>query len=123
MNVRQARPRPSGAGAKWRAPKRLVEAELGRILQEERRAEIGAFGDIEPAERGRNVRVGAEGRPGGRRLNAEVGEVHLDQRKTAPFLQAREQALQCRIRIERVDVPVKGVLHPQEEPVDLPAGE
>ncbi|KZE29061.1 hypothetical protein AVW15_04420 [Chelatococcus daeguensis] len=106
------------AGEMARA-ERLRQADPRRRLEEECGTEVGAFGDIEPAERRRQVRARAEGR---RRRDlwhcpAEIDDVLLDLCQASPAGEIGQKGIERRVRIERVDVAVEGMLHRKEATV------
>ena len=96
----------------------LVKADLGGLLEQERRAEVGALGDIEPAHPGRDVDgAGEHRRLAVRQVEPEVAGVLLGQRQAAAPGEVGDEGRQRRVGIQRVDVAEEPELHPHEPAV------
>ncbi|QTK82232.1 Hypothetical protein AT6N2_L1463 [Agrobacterium tumefaciens] len=89
------------------------QAKLGRILQQEGRAEIGAFDHVKPTHGLRQIkgRFGGKARCG-RFWNGktEIGKVLLDHGKTTPALEVWKQAVKCFIGKKDIEIAVEEIL-------------
>ncbi|MNS96924.1 hypothetical protein D3C72_1312420 [compost metagenome] len=92
-----------------------IQAERSRHLVEHGAAQVGTFGDIQPAQRGRQRQVIPEcGDVLARQHLFQVLQVAAHLLQATAFSQVRQQCVQRRAGIQRVDAAVEAVLHAQE---------
>ena len=90
------------------------QTELDRFLQEEGGAEVRPFGDVDPAERRRQVERAVPAGDVGRLIAGDVADILPDRLEAAAVGKARQQPVQVRRGIERGDIGMEAVLYGQK---------
>jgi len=107
---RAIRMRGQVAGAKI-----TVQAELGSHLVQNGAAQVGAFGHVQPPQRGGQFQIGRQRRDVSPRQGLlQVLQVARDLGQAAALAQVRQQCVQRRVGIQRIDAAVEAILHAQE---------